>query len=58
MKMKKQKEIELKKQGFWVRGSGLVYISKDRVNEIPKVVAEHHRQEAQRDQLIYLRRTL
>ena len=36
-------------QGFWVRGSGLVYVPKDRANEIPKVIAEHHSLEAQQN---------
>lgn len=57
MKMK-QRKTELKEQGFWVRGSGLVYIPRDRVNEIPRVIGEHHRLEAQRDRLLlYSRRT-
>jgi len=58
MKMK-QRKIELKARGFWVRGSGLVYIPKDRTNEIPRVIAEHHELEAQRDRLLLCsRRTL
>jgi len=53
----KKNVMELEKQGFWVRGSGLIFIPKDRANEIPKVIEEHHRREAQRNRLIYLRRT-
>lgn len=55
----KQRKIERKSHGFWVRGSGLVYIPKDRTNEIPRVIAEHHELEAQRDRLLLCsRRTL
>ena len=56
MKMK-QRKIERESHGFWVRGSGLVYIPKDRTNEIPRVIAEHHELEAQRDRLLLLKRT-
>jgi len=53
----KQRNNESKELGFWVRGSGLVHIPKDRANEVPKVIEEHHRLEAQRDkQLLYSRR--
>jgi len=43
------------KQGFWVRGSGLVYIPKDRANEIQKVIEEHHRFEAQQNLILLSR---
>lgn len=43
--------------GFWVRGSGLVYIPKNRGNEIPKVLEEHRRwQSKQSMYLTYIRR--
>jgi hypothetical protein len=53
----KQRENESKSQGFWVRGSGLVHIPDGRAHEIPKVIEEFHKREAQRDQLLYSRRT-
>lgn len=39
-------------QGFWVRGSGLIYVPKDRANEIQKVIEEHHRFEAQQNLIV------
>lgn len=53
----KQREIESKRQGFWVRGSGLVYIPEGRAQEITKVIEECHKREAQRDSLLYYKRT-
>ncbi|MDV3293154.1 MAG: hypothetical protein LYZ70_02680 [Nitrososphaerales archaeon] len=38
--------------GLWVTGSGLVYIPPGRLNEISKVVAEHHAQEAERAKIL------
>lgn len=35
--------------GFHVTGSGLVWVPNARSNEIPKVIAEHHRDQAKRD---------
>ena len=35
--------------GFYVTGSGPVWVSNARSHEIPKVIAEHHRGEAKRD---------
>jgi hypothetical protein len=37
--------------GYWVRGSGLVHVSKDRVNEIPKVIQEYHKMEVELETL-------
>ena len=46
-------------KGFWIKGSGSVYIPKSRANEIPKVLEEHRTQEYNRVMLLtYLRRTL
>jgi hypothetical protein len=39
-----EKELE----GLLVTGSGLVYVPKGRINEIPKVIAEHHLREVER----------
>jgi len=47
------------KLGFWVKGSGPVYIPVSRASEIPKVLEEHRRQEYNRVMLsTYLRRAL
>lgn len=42
---------------FMVAGSGLVDVPQGRLNEIPKVIQEHHVQEAERVRLLgYIRR--
>jgi hypothetical protein len=39
---------ESKDKGYYVTGSGSVHVPKDRLSEIPKVIAEHHALEAER----------
>ena len=47
------------KPGFWVKGSGPVYIPVSRANEVPKVLEERRKQEYNRVILsTYLRRAL
>jgi len=36
-------------QGFYVTGSGPVRVPNSRAHQIPKVIAEHHRDEAKRE---------
>ena len=36
-------------QGFYVAGSGLVWVPKALAHQIPKVVAEAHREDAKRE---------
>lgn len=44
-------------KGYWVKGSGLVYIPKGCVNGIPKALEEYRRQECDRLKLLtYVRR--
>jgi hypothetical protein len=43
---------EKKNEEMWVTGSGLVYVPEGRMSEIPKVIAEHHLQEAERARVI------
>jgi hypothetical protein len=43
---------EDKKSGVYVTGSGPIWVPAERLNEIPKVVAEQHRLDAQRDRLV------
>ncbi len=33
---------------YYVTGSGLVHVPKERLNEIPKIIGEHHKLEAER----------
>ncbi len=48
---------EKKEDDLWVTGSGLVYVPKGRLNEIRKVIAEHHAQETERAKMLaYVRR--
>ncbi len=35
-------------QSLYVTGSGLVNVPRDRMNEIPKIIAEHHALDAER----------
>jgi hypothetical protein len=35
--------------GFYVAGSGLIRVPNAQVHRIPKVIAEHHRENAKRD---------
>jgi hypothetical protein len=35
--------------GFYVSGSGRVWVPKARAHEIPKVIAEHHSEQAKRE---------
>jgi len=35
--------------GFYVTGSGPVWVPNSRAHEIPNVIAEHHRDEARRE---------
>jgi len=37
-----------KEETYYVRGSGWIQVPKDRLNEIPKVIREHHEMEARR----------
>ena len=46
--MREQNGIEPEGHGFWILKRVFVYIPKGRANEIPKVIEEHHKQEAQR----------
>jgi len=43
---------EGKSERVWVTGSGLVHVPEGRLSEIPKVIAEHHLQEAERARLV------
>ncbi len=48
-----------RKEEFYVSGSGLVGVPASRANEIPKVIIEHHRLEAERArELVYLLRVI
>jgi hypothetical protein len=55
--MSKAKELARKlvlalskeEHGFYVTGSGFVWVPEARSNEIPRVIAEHHREQAKRE---------
>ena len=36
---------------YYVAGSGLVYVPADRLNEIPRVIVEHHQRDLERIRL-------
>lgn len=38
-------------RGFYVTGSGLVWVHNARAHEIPNVIADHHRENAKRELL-------
>ncbi len=42
---------EKEPEKYYVKGSGWLPVPKDRLNEIPKVIQEHHEWEARRDRL-------
>ena len=43
-----RKKVNARPKEVYVHGSGLVHVPKDRLNEIPKVIAEYHRLESER----------
>lgn len=43
---------EKKEDDLWVTGSGLVHVPEGRLNEIRKVIAEHHAREAERAKML------
>lgn len=46
------KNGDAESERVWVTGSGLVHVPEGRLSEIPKVIAEHHLQEAERARLV------